>query len=300
MKGVGIMPEGINNNPVSYDLVLELGWHNKPVEMDQWISDYVAARYGKINPGVVGAWKMLLQTIYSNPGYQEGPPESVLCSRPALELKSTSSWGRLKKGYDTALFVKAVRVFASAAPQFANSETYKIDLINFARQVIANRADTVFANMVTAYNEKNTNVFNTAADAFLTLHTLTDELLNAHPYYRLTSYQQQALRSGNTAAEKKNNLHNAMMLITYWGENNRNEDNLHEYAYKEWAGMMTSFYQQRWKLYVDHLRNNLAGKPTTAPDFFAWERAWVTQNEQVKAPVQPGLSLEKVVRKILF
>jgi alpha-N-acetylglucosaminidase len=300
MKGVGIMPEGINNNPVSYDLVLELGWHNKPVDMEQWISDYVAARYGKSHRGIVGAWKMLLQTIYSNPGYQEGPPESVLCARPALELKSTSSWGRLKKGYDTALFVKAVRVFASAAPQFANSETYKIDLINFVRQVLSNRADTVFASMVTAYNEKNTNAFNITADAFLTLHTLTDELLNTHSYYRLTSYQQQALRSGNTAAEKKNNLHNAMMLITYWGENNRNEDNLHEYAYKEWAGMMTSFYQQRWKLYVEHLRNNLAGKTTTPPDFFAWERTWVTQNEQVKAPVQPNLSLEKVVRKILF
>jgi alpha-N-acetylglucosaminidase len=300
MKGVGIMPEGINNNPVSYDLVLELGWHNKPVETEQWINDFVAARYGKINPGIVGAWKMLLQTIYSNPGYQEGPPENVLCARPALEIRATSSWGKLKKGYDTALFVKAVRVFASAAPMFGNSETYKIDLINFARQVLSNRADTVFANMVTAYNEKNTKTFNTAADAFLTLHTVTDELLNIHPYYRLTSYQQQALRSGNTAAEKKNNLHNAMMLITYWGENNRNEDNLHEYAYKEWAGMMTSFYQQRWKLYIDHLRNNLAGKTTTSPDFFSWERTWVTQNEQVKAPVQPNLSLEKLVRKILF
>jgi alpha-N-acetylglucosaminidase len=134
----------------------------------------------------------------------------------------------------------------------------------------------------------------------LTLHTLTDELLNTHPYYRLTSYQQQALRAGNTEAEKKNNLHNAMMLITYWGENNRNEDNLHEYAYKEWAGMMTSFYQQRWKLYVDHLRNNLTGKTTTPPDFFAWEREWVTQNEQVKATVQTNSSLEKIVRKILY
>ena len=300
MKGVGIMPEGINNNPVSYDLVLELGWHNKPVDMQQWISDYVTARYGKENATIVTAWKMLLQTIYSNPGYQEGPPESVLCARPALELRSASSWGRLKKGYDTALFVKAVQAFATAAPSFGNSETYKIDLINFVRQVIANRADTVFANMVTAYNEKNTNAFNIAADAFLTLHTLTDELLSTHPYYRLTSYQQQALRAGNTVAEKKNNLHNAMMLITYWGENNRKEDYLHEYAYKEWAGMMTSFYQQRWKLYFDHLRNNLTGKTTTPPDFFAWERAWVTQNEQVKAAAQPNLSLEKIVQKILY
>lgn len=300
MKGVGIMPEGINNNPVSYELVLELGWHNKPVEMDQWISDYVAARYGKINPAIVGAWKMLLQTIYSNPGYQEGPPENVLCARPALVIKSVSSWGKLKKGYDTALFVKAVRVFASAAPLFGNSETYKIDLINFVRQVIANRADTVFAGMVAAYKEKNTNAFNMAANEFLAMHTLTDELLNTHSYYRLTSYQQQALRAGYTAAEKKNNLHNAMMLITYWGENNPKEDYLHEYAYKEWAGLMTSFYRQRWKLYVDHLRSNLTGKTTTPPDFFAWEREWVKQNEQVRKEVQSYPSLGNVIRKVLY
>jgi alpha-N-acetylglucosaminidase len=300
MKGVGIMPEGINNNPVSYDLVLELGWHNKPVEMEKWISDYVTARYGKPNAGIVSAWKMLLQTIYSNPGYQEGPPENVLCARPALEIRSTSSWGRLKKGYDTALFVKAVQAFASAAPSFGKSETYKIDLINFARQVLSNRADTVFADLVIAYKEKNTHAFNAAANSFLTLHALTNELLNTHSYYRLTSYQQQALRAGNTPAEKKNNLHNAMMLITYWGENDRKEDNLHEYAYKEWAGMMTSFYQQRWKLYLNHLRNNLTGKTTTPPDFFAWEREWVQQNEEIKEAVQTNSSLEKVVRKILY
>jgi alpha-N-acetylglucosaminidase len=300
MKGVGIMPEGINNNPVSYDLVLELGWHNKPVEMEKWISDYVTARYGKPNAGIVSAWKMLLQTIYSNPGYQEGPPENVLCARPALEIRSTSSWGRLKKGYDTALFVKAVQAFASAAPSFGKSETYKIDLINFARQVLSNRADTVFADLVIAYKEKNTHAFNAAANSFLTLHALTNELLNTHSYYRLTSYQQQALRAGNTPAEKKNNLHNAMMLITYWGENDRKEDNLHEYAYKEWAGMMTSFYQQRWKLYLNHLRNNLTGKTTTPPDFFAWEREWVQQNEEIKGAVQTKSSLEKIVRKILY
>jgi alpha-N-acetylglucosaminidase len=300
MKGVGIMPEGINNNPVSYELVLELGWHKEQVAIDKWIADYILARYGKYNKDIANAWKLFLQTIYSNPGYQEGPPENVLCARPALQIRSVSSWGNLKKGYDTALFVNAVKSFAAAAPLLSNSETYKIDLINFTRQVLANRADKVFADVVSAYNEKNVESFNTAAKSFLTLHDLTNDLLNSHSYYRLISYQQQALRAGNTGEEKKNNLHNAMMLITYWGENNHGEDNLHEYAYKEWAGLMTSFYQLRWKLYFDQLRNTLAGKTTTALDFFTWEREWVRQNEQVKTTTQPYPALEKVVKKILF
>ncbi len=299
MKGVGIMPEGINNNPISYELVLELGWHNEQVDIEKWIDDYVVARYGKANENIAGAWKGFLQTIYSNPGYQEGPPENILCARPALQIKSVSSWGNLKKGYDTALFAKAVKDFAAAAPLFGKSETYKIDLINFTRQVLANRADKIFAEMVTAYNAKRIDAFNNAANAFLTLHTLTNDLLNSHAYYRLSTYQQQALRAGTTAAEKKNNLHNAMMLITYWGENNHREDNLHEYAYKEWAGLMTSFYQLRWKLYFDQLRNELSGKPSTPIDFFWWERDWVKQHEQIKTAAQPYPSLDKTVRMVL-
>ena len=37
MKGVGILPEGINNNPVTYELLLELVWHKDRVDVDQWI-----------------------------------------------------------------------------------------------------------------------------------------------------------------------------------------------------------------------------------------------------------------------
>jgi alpha-N-acetylglucosaminidase len=282
MKGVGIMPEGINNNPVSYELVLELGWHADPVQVEEWITHYTTARYGKYNTDIINAWKGLLQTVYSNPGYQEGPPENVLCARPALQIRSVSSWGNLKKGYDTAVFAKAVQDFLKAAPLFTNSETYKIDRINFMRQALSNRADSVFADLVNAYHAKNVDAFNAAAGRFLQLHEQTNTLLNTHSYYRLTTYQQQAIRAGNTPEEKTNNLHNAMMLITYWGEHNRQEDHLHEYAYKEWGGMMLSFYQARWKLYFDHLRNTLAGKNDTPPDFFAWEREWVKRNSNLK------------------
>lgn len=299
MKGVGIMPEGINNNPLTYELLLATAWYPEQLNVNDWVKTYSVARYGKKNADIDEAWKLLLQTAYSNPGYQEGPPENVLCARPALQIKSVSSWGNLKKGYDTAVFAQAVKLFTNAAPEFKNSETYKIDVINFTRQVLSNRADQVFAAIVNAYNEKNKEAYNKAAEEFLELHQLTDELLNSHAYYRLATYQQQALHSGNTPAEKKNNLHNAMMLITYWGENNRKEDYLHEYAYKEWGGMMLSFYQKRWKLYFEYLRDTLDGKNATAPDFFAWERNWVKQNEQVTSNNQMYPSLDKVVVKIL-
>jgi alpha-N-acetylglucosaminidase len=299
MKGIGIMPEGINNNPLTYELLLETGWHQQPIQVEEWLKNYAVARYGKYNSHIEQAWKLLLQTTYSNPGYQEGPPENILCARPALQIKSVSSWGNLKKGYDTAVFLQAVQRFAKAAPLFAGSSTYKIDCINFVRQVLSNRADKVFAEWVQAYRQKNMAAFETAARQFLALASTTDELLNTDAWYRLSTYQQQALLAGNTPQEKKNNLLNAMMLITYWGEHNPQEDNLHEYAYKEWSGLMQRFYRKRWEIYFDYLRKQMKGEQVEAPDFFAWERKWVTDHLTIQKETAPA-NLEKIISRILF
>ena len=299
MKGIGIMPEGINNNPVTYELLLATAWQQDQVNVHEWVKGYAVARYGKYNSDIEQAWKLLLQTAYSNPGYQEGPPENILCARPALQIKSVSSWGNLKKGYDTAVFLQAVKHFAKAAPLFTGCKTYKIDLINLVRQVLSNRADTVFRQLVDAYKRKDITGFEEAAQQFLALAATTDSLLNTDAWYRLNTYQQQALLAGNTPLEKKNNLLNAMMLITYWGEHNPKEDYLHEYAYKEWGGLMHSFYRKRWELYFDYLRKQLGGQQATAPDFFVWERNWVSNNLVIQKAPAPA-NLEKIVQGVLY
>lgn len=300
LQGIGIMPEGINNNPVSFEFTLELGWHHKPVEVEKWLTNYIHARYGKDNPDIRAAWKGLLQTAYlSVPGRQEGPPENILCARPALQIKSVSTWGTIKKSYDVALFAQAVKQFAKAAPVMKNSETYRIDLVNFTRQVLANEADTVHARLVKAFQDKNKEAFEQQARAFLHLIDVTDTLLNTEPFFRLATWQQQSIKAGNTKAEKDNNLLNFMMLITYWGENNPAEDNLKEYAYKEWSGFMASYYRKRWELYFDVLRSQLRGETPAPINFFQWERDWVKQHGKVyrhPAPVPLGPLANRVLQ----
>jgi alpha-N-acetylglucosaminidase len=276
LSGVGVMPEGIDNNPVAYDLMLEVGWHEERMDVENWIRQYTWYRYGRLDTNIVSAWKLFLQTVYSSPeGYQEGPPENVLCARPALKIKSVSTWGTLRKNYDTALFARGVALFDRASGKMKGSETYRIDRINFLRQVLANRADIVFAEVVRSYEAQDSVALKKAARGFLELHDQSDVLLKGHPFYQLDVYKRQAVAAGRTAEEKKNNLLNALMLITYWGMNDRKEDNLHEYAYKEWGGMMKSFYKRRWEMYFDYLLGELRGQKPSSPDFFGWEREWV-------------------------
>jgi alpha-N-acetylglucosaminidase len=299
LKGVGIMPEGINNNPPDYDLMLELGWHQELVDTKSWINTYAQYRYGVNNAYASSAWQGFLQTIYQSlPGYQEGAGESIFCARPALKVKSISSWGTLTRNYDTLKFENAVKEFAKAAPALKKSATYKIDLINMVRQVLANKGTLVFNDMVTAYNNKNLQAFDVTSAKFLHMIRLTDDLLNTDSYFRLNTYLKQAINNGNTADEKANNLKNELMQITYWGENVRAEDNLHEYAYKEWAGLMDGYYLPRWEIYFDYLRGNLQGKNLQEPDYFSWERKWVDDNQKLN-PEKPQRPLQEVVDEIL-
>jgi len=286
-KGVGIMPEGINNNPVAYDLVLESGWRQDAIDVRKWIRGYTRYRYGVSNPDIDEAWQIFLETIYQSlPGYQEGASESIFCARPALEIKSVSSWGTRERKYDTAKFAQAVQLFAKAAPQLGHTGTYRIDLINFARQVLANKGEIVFAAWVDAHKRRDIPSFRRHSQKFLDMIRLTDDLLLADKFFSLETWKQQSLDASQSFKEKQNNLKNALMLITYWGENVRSEDYLHDYAYKEWSQMMRSYYLPRWEMYFEHLAADLMGQKSEAPDFFAWERKWVedqmlTQDDRV-------------------
>lgn len=272
MQGVGIMPEGIENNPVAYDLVLELAWHPGHVDAAAWLEGYVQYRYGRPDPDISAAWALLLQTAYG--GKDDGAPENVLCSRPQTPAHSVTTWGSLAIGYDTAVFARAVELFARASGRFSGSETYRLDLVALRTQALSNEARRVSGELDAALGQRDRPAFEGAAGRLLRLGRETDALLDTEPFYRLATYQAQALRYGTTAQEKAVSIGNALTLVTYWGGNDRSSDEDHDYAYKAWSGMMGSYYLKRWEIYLDYRRRLWDGQEAAAPDFFAWERSW--------------------------
>lgn len=60
-------PEGIENNPVMYELVMELPWRAERFTKEEWLKEYVKARYGADDPVVQAAWTKLANSIYNSP-----------------------------------------------------------------------------------------------------------------------------------------------------------------------------------------------------------------------------------------
>lgn len=50
---------------------------------------------------------------------------------------------------------------------------------------------------------------------------------------------------------------NAHWLVTVWGPYDKNAM-LFDYSNRQWAGLFRDFYYQRWDMYIDFLRNELA------------------------------------------
>lgn len=59
MIGTGLTPEGINQNYVAYDLMIESAWRTEPSDLDDWFKNYTIRRYGQENDTVIQAWQTL-------------------------------------------------------------------------------------------------------------------------------------------------------------------------------------------------------------------------------------------------
>ena len=55
MIGVGLTPEGIEQNDIIYDFMIETIWYTSPVDLNQWVTNYAHRRYGYINDDLTNA-----------------------------------------------------------------------------------------------------------------------------------------------------------------------------------------------------------------------------------------------------
>ena len=298
MKGVGFIPEGINNNPVAYDLMTHLAWCNKQVDVNQWINDYILYRYGTTDVKMQQAWQLLLQTAYSSPAVnQEGPSESIFCARPSLNVESVSSWGTRKRNYDTQLFEQAVLLFVEAGKEIPHTETYLADRTDFVRQLMANRADAVYEAMIQSVANNDKLTFNATYRKFEEMLLQQDSLLNSNPLFALSTWLNQAKALGKNDAEKKLNLWNAKTQITYWGPNHPDTD-LHDYAHKEWGGLLRTLYLSRWRLFAQAMQARMSGQ-SMEENYYDMERSWAESKETPPMTILSDYQLNELIGKII-
>nr|WP_320023586.1 alpha-N-acetylglucosaminidase [uncultured Draconibacterium sp.] len=275
MKGIGLTMEGIEQNPVLYELMTDNTWRNTPIDLKEWLKNYIENRYGETNNELEKAWDILVETAYNGKTIRDGA-ESIIVSRPTFE--GYRRWARTKLNYAPVDLLPAWDLFVEQIPVCGQSDGFQYDLVDLTRQVLANYALPVQQQIALAYKHNDKDDFEKYSSEFIDLIDDMDRLLATRKDFLLGPWIADARSWGETEEEKALYEQNARDLITLWGgANNR----LHEYSNRQWSGLFNDFYKLRWEQFFADVKNNWGqfDQDKFDEEIKQWEWNWVLERK---------------------
>lgn len=266
MVGVGIDPEGIDQNPPYYTMVLDTAWRQAEVDTNQWLQKWGVQRCGADSDKVKRAWSLLADTVYKNSSAQTFEHHMKYCT---TTMPGGSGWDTpmyRPDWYNMSSLHQAWGLLldsAEAAPQEGGCHLDApiiFDIVDVGREFLS------VAPCVAAYDalvSASTPAAVAAANA--TMSTLMDDvdaLLKTSAGFLLGQWvadaRQLAITSG--APDDADFLEwNARSQVTSWtpvtgdcGAAPSSLSGLWDYGNKAWSGLVSPYYKQRYEIYAEH------------------------------------------------
>ncbi|MFA5262773.1 MAG: alpha-N-acetylglucosaminidase [Opitutaceae bacterium] len=297
MRGIGALMEGSQTQPLNWEMFFRNAWHSDAPDFQVWMPDYVRRRYGVASPDALQALQIELETMYNTWPH---PVESVVCARPTLEsYPKACFWNSTEPRYDTTRLVEAWRQLLEASSACQGSESYRYDLTDLGRQVMADLAARYHQAILRAYERKNAAAVSQLSGKMLGLIRDLDELLATRKEFLLGVWLADARKSGVTKEEQDLCEQVARELPTTW---NAKETVVVDYANRQWAGLVGTFYLARWQTWLDALQAALkSGKPVdveaTRARIADADHAWTRQRDAY--PVEPRGDTVEISQRLI-
>ena len=279
--GTALFTEGLDTNPFAFDLYTEMAWHKNPVDLSTFTNDYALRRYGspthdnQPDPHAQRAWQILLHTAYAYragdgtalvPNDADAPQDSLFDAQPNLTTTHAGTWGPHGAHYPLAALNPALTELLQVAPALRSTAAYQYDLVDVARQVMANESRTMLPQIKAAYDAHDRPKFVALTTQWQHRMQLLDNLLRTNEFFLLGHWLSFVPPWATNPAELAQLNYDARSILTTWGDRRASEAGLHEYANRDYAGLTADYYAPRWHLYFDSLLHLLDTKPSPSPD----------------------------------
>jgi alpha-N-acetylglucosaminidase len=316
LTSIGVFPEAILQNPIYYEAATETTWHSKPPDVRRWVDDYILARYGKDSTEAAAAWRLLETSLYAG-GSEKGSLESVICARPSLFPDRAAPNASLARHYGPQIPWQAWAHLQAASAELGSSDGYQYDLVDLARQCLADLSIPLQRDVTAAYLSGNSAALAEASRRFLDLGNDLDALLETRREFLLGPWLDDAKRWATSDAERRLYEKNARLQITVWGPP-APDALLFDYSNRQWAGLIRSYYLPRWEKYFAFLAAQPAAPATTRysedklkksynrpadnanpfyTDLAKWEQSWSDGTDTF--PAQPSGNSVAVAGRLL-
>lgn len=279
LAGTAFMAEGVQTNPVVWSLATEISWHDREPGIEDWLTQYVRARYGLHHDRAVQAWQGLLSTVYRDGVGSPGGADSLLCAEPSLTADRASVAAPRYLPYPPEPLEIAWRDLLAARAALGECDSYRYDLIDLTRQVLSNRARVLLPLLRTAFATADLARFDALSNAFLELFTLMEPVLATRREFLLGPWLAEARALGTDPDESDALERQARTLVTSWGDTPGSAI-LHDYANREWAGLVAGYHRPRWESYLGALSVSLrTGEPVAPFDSALAATKWINGRE---------------------
>ncbi|WP_244204143.1 alpha-N-acetylglucosaminidase [Streptomyces africanus] len=299
LAGIAAMPEAADNNAPALALLTDLAWTPGTVDLDDWFAAYALSRYGGPDRHAAAAWQTIRDTAYNMSradGWSEAP-DGLFGARPSLTANKAAAWGPEKDRYDTTAFDAALTELLAVRAELRDSSSYRYDVVDVARQVLSNRSRVLLPQIKAAHDAGDKALFGRLTKTWLVWMDLLDDLLATSGPHLLGRWLADARSWGADRAEKDRLEYDVRSLITTWGGRKSSEEGLHDYANREWSGLVGGLYRTRWQTYFDALAT---GKDPATIDWFALEDRWAHAHETYPTdPHGSSYTLARNVRDLL-
>lgn len=249
--GLAMLPEDMETGEIMFDATADNAFASEKFDQDSWLKKRLRIRYGADSEAAFEAWKILRDHIFNG----KEPQDSGLLSRPSLSVSHVICQV-YDLTYDNEMLKKAVHLLFQDYDLLSSSAAYRMDMMDTARQMMANDAWQVIHKIQKSYYAKDLTTFEENADKLMLYYDLQDELTGTVTNAMLGNWLKLARAEGKTPAEKAFMEFQARTMITLWGDREGSNE-LHDYAAREWNGLLEDFYKQRWVSYLNILRCSL-------------------------------------------
>ncbi|KAK2994470.1 hypothetical protein RJ640_008838 [Escallonia rubra] len=305
MVGVGMCMEGIEQNPIVYDLMSEMAFRSDKVQLEEWLKTYSRRRYGKTVNQIEAAWEILHRTVYNctdgiadhntdfivkfpdwdpslDTNSHRSKSNALYRNRRFLFSERSSALPQPHQWYSTQDVIHALRLFLDARHNLSGSLTYRYDLVDLTRQALSKLANQVYLDAVIAFREKDGNALRIHGQKFLQLVKDIDKLLAADDNFLLGTWLESAKRLALNPSEMKQHEWNARTQVTMWFDNTKSKQSqLHDYANKFWSGLLEGYYLPRASMYFNHLSKSL--RENEHFELEEWRKEWIAFSNKWQA-----------------